>query len=123
MKQPKKWQYWLTYTYSAIALLPHIFCCVLPLILALVSFFASGSITMHHLLTHPIFVWVHQYHIWILATAFISVSLSVFFLLKQKKKSKKTIIFVCATAFLLILDICFFMAEDHIFHVQHFRFH
>ena len=122
MTQPKKWPKWLVYAYSAFALLPHVFCCLLPLALAVLGFFASGSLTMHHWLSHPIFVWVHQYHLWILATAFISVALSIFFLLKQKKRSKKTVVFVCATVFLLLLDISIFLAENHFFHAHHFRF-
>lgn len=123
MSQPRKWPHWLTCVYSTLALLPHVFCCLLPIVLAVVGFFASGSLTMHHWLTHPVFVWIHQYHLWLLLTAFLSVSLSAFFLLKQKKKSNKAIAFVCATVFLLIVDFIIFMAEGHIFHVHHFRFH
>lgn len=119
MKTNKAWATFILYTLSVFAFVSHIFCCALPLLLISINFFAVGGAYAHHWLHHPIYEWIHQYHIWIISIAIISTSISTFLILRQKQKNRKIKILVITSIALLIMDVSILFAEEHFFHINH----
>ncbi|MAI07557.1 MAG: hypothetical protein CMF61_01225 [Magnetococcales bacterium] len=119
MKTSKPWAKPITYALTTLALLPHIICCALPVTLAIFSLIASGSVTIHHWMETPIFLWFHQYHLWVLVFAALSVFTSIILLIKKAKNNKKSKRLITFLILLLIFDISIFLFEENILGINH----
>jgi cell division protein FtsW (lipid II flippase) len=119
MSNKYTWASFMLYTFYTLSFFAHIFCCALPLLLASLSFFAASSVYASHWLHHPVYEWIHQYHIWILVIAAISVTISTFLAFYKKPKTRNTKVLITLSILLLIFDVSIILAEEHLFHIHH----
>ena len=67
----------------------------------------------------PIFLWFHQYHLWVLIFAVLSVLTSIILLIKKAKNNKKSKRLITFLILLLIFDISIFLFEENILGINH----
>jgi hypothetical protein len=105
-----------------LSLIIHVFCCGLPLVA-----FVLTSATFSTALEHPIFEWVHQYHLHILLLSTAAVFFAVFQQIKTTKMTDKKLKLhqikgfklTCLSVMLLIGNFILFYFEYHN-HIAHF---
>jgi hypothetical protein len=124
---------------SLLSILPHIFCCMLPTVAALITLGTSVGLAAA-LASNPLYMWVDTYHPWLLGIAVAATIISgiinyVAYRMDCRsyqnghaqvcshpdcapKKGAAFKIFYISCA-LLVLDVSYYVAEEHLFGLHH----
>lgn len=129
-----------TFAVSALSIVPHVFCCGIPVVAAVVALGATVGMGAA-LASNPVYAFVNAYHVELLAIAVACVALSgILNLLAYRmdcrtaaastcahgdckpKKSRAFGLFFLSLA-LLMVDVGWFMAEEHVLGLHHYVEH
>ncbi|MFZ2586705.1 MAG: hypothetical protein WAZ18_01065 [Alphaproteobacteria bacterium] len=129
-----------TFVVTALSVLPHIFCCGIPVVAGLISLGTTLGLAAS-LASNPLYMFVDAYHGWLLAAAFVSVGMSgiLNYMAYQidcrtaaqsschhgdckPKKSQSFKVFMVSLA-LLAVDVAWFATEEMVLGLHHHEAH